>query len=285
MQEKLPFSAGILNVTKFSVAVDSNVIHERISTDYELDFYMGGKRSMSINGKDFSIEAGSVVFRRPGDHTLARGSYNCYTLTLDFSGEKEALYGRYDRNDPSNSMQGIDPNPLLERIPAHFVSRNPSEYVQIYDRLCYQFQNVHSKKENAILLNQLFFLILSNVFYGLYNEEKNSNESRILTETCKYIQENFYRDISVKELADHVSFSTSYFFKIFKKAANTTPAEYLISVRLSHAKLLLWESDLTVAQISEACGFHDASYFSYYFKKSFGITPSDYRLQKEVKAE
>lgn len=285
MQARLPFAVNVLNIMKFNVEVGSGVIHERISTDYELDFYMGGKRTMAINGQQFSIEAGSVIFRRPGDHTVASGSYNCYTLTLDFSGEKATLYGKYDRNDPSNSMQKICEDPLLELIPSHFVSRNPSEYIRIFDRLCYQFQDVNSKEANTALLNQLLFLILSNICHGLYRQRESSPESRILTETCKYIQENFHRDLSIKELADHVSFSPSYFFKIFKKAANTTPAEYLISVRLSHAKLLLLESELTVAEISEACGFHDASYFSYYFKKSFGITPSEYRLQKDAKAE
>ena len=71
-----------------------------------------------------------------------------------------------------------------------------------------------------------------------------------------------------------------FFCKLFKKAANTTPAEYIISVRFSNAKLLLSESELTISQISEMCGFSDASYFSYYFKKSFGITPGEYRLTK-----
>lgn len=281
MHQKLPFSVGILTLIKFNLEVDSNVVHERISTDYELDYYISGSRRMTINGTPYSIEAGSVVFRRPGDHTLASGSYNCYTLTLDFSGEKKELYGRYDRNAPSNVLQKRCDNPLLELIPSHFVSRNSSDYIRIYDQLCYHFQDVRFRDANAVLLNQLLFLVLSNVCHTLYNDTESSLESRILTETCKYVQANFHRDISIQELADNVSFSPSYFFKIFKKAANTTPAEYVISVRLSHAKLLLWESDLTVAQISEACGFHDASYFSYYFKKSFGITPSEYRLSKK----
>ena len=130
------------------------------------------------------------------------------------------------------------------------------------------------------MLNRLFFLALSDICNTMHGETENSKESRVLNETCRYVQENFHRSISTEELAANVSFSSSYFYKLFKKAANTTPAEYIISVRLSHAKLLLWESALTVAEIAEACGFHDASYFSYYFKKSFGITPSEYRLQK-----
>ena len=115
----------------------------------------------------------------------------------------------------------------------------------------------------------------------MYGNTDHTRESRVLTETCKYVQENFHRPISIEELAANVSFSPSYFCKLFKRAANTTPAEYVISVRLSNAKLLLLETNLTISQIAEMCGFCDASYFSYYFKKSFGKTPLEYRLTKE----
>jgi len=280
LQDKLPFSAGILNIMKFSLNVKNGVVHERISTDYELDYYVGGNRTITINGTQYNIEAGSVVFRRPGDHTISKGSYNCYTLTLDFSGKKKSLYRKYDRNSTDNVPQEPCNNPLLDLIPSHFVSTNLSDYIRIYDRLCYQGEKLDSEGKDCILLNQLIFLVLSNVCQTHYYNTEESREGRVLTETCKYIQENFQRDISIKELADNVSFSTSYFYKIFKKAADTTPADYLISVRLSNSKVLLSESDLTVAQIAEQCGFNDASYFSFYFKKSFGITPSEYRTSK-----
>ena len=280
MQANFPFCAGILNIMKFNMEVDLGTIHERTSTDYELDFYISGNRDMSINGKSFSVEGGSVVFRRPGDHTVASGSYNCYTLSLDFSGKKEALYGKYDRNDPDNSLQEESTNPLLSLIPSHISVSDPSEYIKIYDQLCYNFQSIDSKSTVEILLNRLLFLVLSDSFGAVQINSENSRESRVMTETCKYVQKNFHRNISIRELAENVSFSPGYFCKLFKKAANTTPAEYIISVRFSNAKLLLSESELTISQISEMCGFSDASYFSYYFKKSFGITPGEYRLTK-----
>ena len=279
MLEALPFRAGILKIMKFNMEVDSKTVHERTSTDYELDLYIGGSRSMSINGKSFFVEAGSLVFRRPGDHTVASGSYNCYTLSLDFSGEKASLYGKYDRNDPENSMQSPSGDPLLCRMPSHFSARDLSEYIKIYDRLLYD--GINSKEESLLLLNRLFFLALSDVCRELRSDTENSRESRVMTETCKYVQKNFHRNISISELAENVSFSPSYFSRLFRRAANTTPAEYIISVRLANAKLLLAESDLTVSEIAEMCGFSDASYFSFYFKKTFKATPTEYRLTKK----
>jgi two-component system response regulator YesN len=146
--------------------------------------------------------------------------------------------------------------------------------------MCYNIQNVNSQEQNVILLNQLLFLILSDVCHTLNHETQTTPESKILTETCKYIQENFHKNITIKELANNVSLSPSYFLKMFKKNANTTPTEYIISIRLSNAKQLLTESNLTVAQIAELCGFNDASYFSYYFRRRFGMKPSEYRLNE-----
>ena len=280
MKDQLPFRADILKIMKYNLAAKSGAVYERTSTDYELDLYVSGNRSMQINQKSYDIEAGSLIFRRPGDHTISRGSYNCYTMTLDLSGEKKELCGVYDRNDPSNTVQARSDNPLLEQIPSHFVVGDLSAYIEIYDQLCYLFQNVQSKDAISILLNRLLFLALSDVFHTMYGNTDHTRESRVLTETCKYVQENFHRPISIEELAANVSFSPSYFCKLFKKAASITPAEYVISVRLSNAKLLLSESDLTMSQISELCGFCDASYFSYNFKQRFGKTPMEYRLTK-----
>lgn len=276
----MPFSAGILNVFKFNLNLEATAVHKRTSTDYELDYYVGGNRSMSINGKSFTVGNGSVIFRRPGDFCISSGSYNCYSLTLDFSNKKGALYGCYDRNHSEAPMQEICTNPLLDLIPPHFITRHPSDYINIYNKLCYNIQNIDSNHTNSILINQLFFLVLSDVCYTIHNETENNPESKILTETCKYIQENFHKNISIKELANNVSLSPSYFLKMFKKNANTTPTEYIISIRLSNAKQLLSESNLTIAQIAELCGFNDASYFSYYFRRRFGVKPSEYRLNE-----
>ncbi len=283
MINNMPFSAGILNVFKFNLIPEATAVHKRTATDYELDYYVGGNRKMSINGEQFTVGNGSVVFRKPGDFCVSSGAYNCYSLTLDFSNKKQNEYDTYDRNNPENTMQEICTNPLLELIPYHFISRHPSDYIKIYDKLSYNIHNINSKETNAILINQLLFLILSDVCYTIHNEASTNPESKILTETCKYIQENFHRPISIKELANNVSLSPSYFLKMFKKNANTTPTEYIISIRLSNAKQLLSESNLTIAQIAEACGFNDASYFSYYFRRCFGIKPSEYRLNENQK--
>lgn len=63
----------------------------------------------------------------------------------------------------------------------------------------------------------------------------------------------------------------------FKKHLETTPHEFIVSVRMSHAELLLRETSLTLQQIAARCGIESAEYLSTAFKKHSGIPPGQYR--------
>lgn len=51
---------------------------------------------------------------------------------------------------------------------------------------------------------------------------------------------------------------------------------YVLQLKLNKAKKMLANNNLSVAEVSDACGFYDASYFSRVFKKEFGVSPSHY---------
>lgn len=272
------FDATILKKVKFQLELAPTDQHTRTIRDYELDFYVSGNRTMTVNDIKYSIGSNSVVFRRPGEHVVSTGSYNCYCLNLDFSHKKQ-VDTKYDRDDPSISFQDISLNPLIDIIPTHFVSPHPNEYLRIFDTLI--FSNNDDTEKNLILLNQLFFLILSDIYFLQTQNNTVDNDNMILSKTCHYIQENFSKPITIKELAHNVALSESYFIKLFKSLTHFTPIDYIISIRLSNAKRYLAESTLSIVEISDICGFNDASYFSYYFKKKTGMTPSQYRASKK----
>ncbi|MGQ2374055.1 helix-turn-helix domain-containing protein [Companilactobacillus zhachilii] len=60
---------------------------------------------------------------------------------------------------------------------------------------------------------------------------------------------------------------------------NKTPNEFLNDYRMSLATMLLTDSEQTLADISDTCGFQTASYFGRRFKQSFGTTPKQYRMK------
>lgn len=63
----------------------------------------------------------------------------------------------------------------------------------------------------------------------------------------------------------------------FREHLKLTPAKYILHRRLEHAKDLLRAGELSVAEVSDACGFHDCSYFCHVFKRTTGTSPSAFR--------
>ena len=84
-------------------------------------------------------------------------------------------------------------------------------------------------------------------------------------------------------LAKQYSVSVSSLSHRFQAATGVSVMEYLQSCRIANAKQMLVETDYSIGQIVEKCGFSDSSNFSRAFKKLNGLSPSGFR--KKYKAE
>ncbi|MGG3007396.1 MULTISPECIES: helix-turn-helix domain-containing protein [Geobacillus] len=90
---------------------------------------------------------------------------------------------------------------------------------------------------------------------------------------------NYGYSLTLKEVADQVYLSPSYFSRLFKEEVGMTFVEYLSFVRVQKAKSLLRFSSLPIEVIAHNTGFSNPGYFATTFKKIVGKTPSEYREQ------
>lgn len=86
-----------------------------------------------------------------------------------------------------------------------------------------------------------------------------------------------YEKLNLDDLSARIHISKSNIIRIFKKRYGTTPYEYLISLKISNAKILLKDTRMTVKEISERLCFSDEHYFSNVFFSRTGMRPRDYR--------
>lgn len=118
------------------------------------------------------------------------------------------------------------------------------------------------------------------------DERKNlidgeGNHAKI-KEILEYIEENYMREITLSEVAEHVHFSTVYCSKFIKKET-TYNFSYIISlIRMWKAAELIASTDEKIFLICEKVGLPDQRYFSKLFKKTFGKTPLEYRKQSGI---
>lgn len=100
----------------------------------------------------------------------------------------------------------------------------------------------------------------------------------------EYVLQHYAEDISLTEVANHVSLSPSYFSKRFKKDNNMNFIDYLVDVRIQRAKVLLISSRYKVNEICKMCGFNSLNHFYKTFKDVTGYTAQEYRtMNKEAK--
>jgi len=96
----------------------------------------------------------------------------------------------------------------------------------------------------------------------------------------KYVENHYHEKIYISELAKQCQISIYQFSRVFKREKGITFRDYLIKYRLNKACELLQESILLVGDVGFAVGFSDHSYFTRVFKQHVGVSPSDYRLDK-----
>ena len=76
-------------------------------------------------------------------------------------------------------------------------------------------------------------------------------------------------------LAVYLLFSVACFFTVHEHS----PKEYINHCRTEHARKLLLESGLSVAEIGKAVGYSDPMAFSRFFTNQQGMSPSGFRKE------
>ncbi len=106
------------------------------------------------------------------------------------------------------------------------------------------------------------------------------NSRTILMEKIEQIVLQRDGDITLTECAEEIGCHVNYIWRVMKELREQTFGEYVAEVRVRKAKELLDDTDLSVADIAERLNFTNPQNFIRYFKKHEGVTPGQYRKEK-----
>ena len=95
-----------------------------------------------------------------------------------------------------------------------------------------------------------------------------------LLEAALAMEGNIENPISLDKLAEDLGLSLRHLERLFKRYLGTTPAQYYLDLRLRRARELLLQTNMSVMEVTVACGFQSSSHFSKSYRGVFGYPPS-----------
>lgn len=133
----------------------------------------------------------------------------------------------------------------------------------------------HSSIDTTIGLKGYLYSLLRERFFPKEENGKQPIKNHIL----QYIERNLYDPaLTVAKICMDLYISDSQLRRTIHKLTGVSPNEYITTLRLNKAKIMLSTSDENIKDISYACGFASPYYFSRVFSKSTGMSPSAYRM-------
>lgn len=146
-------------------------------------------------------------------------------------------------------------------------------------------EQIHRIPQAHETLEEIYVALLSlcaTICEGQRPASPERNE--LIIGTVKEVIEQKFNDLNLSQqsIAANVKLTSAYLGKLFKDSCGVSITEYINDIRLRHAQELLLQSDYTISEIMDKCGYANQSYFFRLFKTRFGTTPKDYRLKKSL---
>lgn len=227
-----------------------------------------------------------TVFSPKGRHTQIQNRA-CYGLSFCKEGKiTYTLNGKQTISDQSHAIllpQGQTYDlfcdktgifPVINFSCSEFLSSEvlsfPIQYNDIY------FSNFEKMK--ALSLMEGNRAKIMSIFYDILHQiSLDASLKNMLIPAINYIETNYRNPkLTNAELARICNISEIYFRKTFTDIYKITPKQYIIDLRINHAKQLLAENRWKVTGIAELCGFSNPYHFCRLFKEKTGVTPTQY---------
>lgn len=227
----------------------------RIVEGYETGIYLTDGGEITINEQRHALQQYDVRFLRAGDRVSSRSDYLCQSIYFDF--------GREDV---------FHENELLGSIPAFF--RGTKENARLFERIDACMRSTETGA--AAQMNACMLQLLLDFYAQFHSSETYS--AAVLT-CIAYMKEHLGEPITLEDMGRATDYSALHLLRLFKRDTQKTPHAYLTALRMAHARELLADGELPIAEIASRCGLESESHFQSLFKRQTGMTPGRYRKQ------
>lgn len=222
---------------------------------YEVVFCFDGELCCEADNFEFTLHSGEGLLIQPGHIHSYKTNNTSRSYLCVFSPDNVASF--YEKTKAC-----VFSNPKFTF----------SDKRQI-DILTDNRKSIYSKKA-------VFYELCGKIFEQSELKSLDTAYFALTNSLSLYIQNNFTKDIKLKNIAKEFGYDYSYISSFFNRAFKSDFATFVNTYRTDYAKTLLKKTELTVTEIAIKCGFGSIRNFNIVFKSLTGVTPGEYRKAK-----
>lgn len=254
-----------------------SVTNAEYNNSFSLSFIRKGFFEYRTFKRNDEVHVGRLLISKPGYEHTTRHIDNQPDLVTIFEFKRD-FFEKTIMDVYASKLPWI-----LKNNDIHSVMVNSTASLEyLHQRI---LQKLIQGKYNSLQVDEMVIGLLEKVMtvLGVAETPENipdklkRNHLGTMESARNYILSHFRENISLQQLAMHCCVSPFHFSRIFKTVIKTSPHQYLNSVRLTHARVLLMESNLPVSDIAYDCGFNSPEHFVTAFKQFHKVKPSEIR--------
>ena len=230
----------------------------KIDTCYKMAYVVEGNGMIICRGKKEEVKKGDVFFVFPSAPYTMTGDEDFKFIYISFIGARG--------------------NMIMEQLHItvrNFVFSGYEEQSALWlDAVtnCVQFSEFSAQG--------VLFYMFSKIGSDVLREEENVNVTDIVYKmklVKKYIDDHFADStLSLETISREFSYNKKYLSSAFKQQFKIGISEYMTTVRINHACVLMEQNYTSVKDIAFLCGFSEQMYFSRVFRKKMGVSTKEH---------
>ena len=224
--------------------------------NYEIAYVLSGKALYSVNDKQQILEE--------GDFSICLSNEIHSVKTLDNSKIWIGVFSEdfvYEFKKRIEGKTGSDfkfrcSDPIRKFLLDNLIMNRPSD---------------------ILMIKSCLYALCSEYLKSVVLVERDNRRGVLMADIVEYIEANFKKNVTLKDLSAHLGYDYCYLSKAFNSLFSTSFNDYLNTFRTDYAISLLANTNITITEIAFESGFQSIRSFNYVFKKQTGMSPAEFR--------
>ncbi|HEY8890112.1 MAG TPA: helix-turn-helix domain-containing protein [Clostridium sp.] len=248
--------------------------------EIELLVVHSGAVCLSMSKMSYTLHKGEGAFINSGVLHSAQIEGNDGCILNSFVFRPSLIYGEVESIIEQRYMRPLSSTNELSCIVFHKTIEWQAQTLHCIQSAYDAFQKEEFGYELLVWenLSHVCYLIIQNMLPVLEQQKQGENMDSVrVKQMLNFIHKSYGESLGLKQIADVSIISKRECLRCFQSILGMSPMQYLIKYRISVAARLLRETDESITEICNRCGFVSPSYFSKMFKRFIDCTPTSYR--------